>query len=172
MIKKFAHIMCTKKKTIEHIIYECTHRSFAWSGNNIPPSVADNVSLVRTNTKFPSGVMGPRIFLPSSVHCCPSTVPVAASDNDEEDCCITAGRLLVVWWVELDENADDDVITAIAVHTAAYLDDSIFLSLLQCWCDVISIYNLLQNVSKTQAIANVNDISNQWSAYKLSCYQI
>lgn len=103
--------------------------------------------------------MGPRIFLPSSVHCCPSffnsTVPVAASDSDEEDCCITAGRLLLRW-VELDEKADDDVITAIAVHTAAYLDESIFL-LLQC--DVW--YHLLQLVSKTQAIANVNEYLNQ-----------
>ena len=36
---------------------------------------------------------------------------------------------------DFDENADDDVITAIAVHTAAYLDDSIFL--IYCNVDVM-----------------------------------
>jgi hypothetical protein len=48
----------------------------------MPPSVASSVSLVRTRTKLPSGVIGPRIFLPSSVH---SFANVAAkADTDSE----------------------------------------------------------------------------------------
>ena len=48
----------------------------------MPPSVASSVSLVRTRTKLPSGVIGPRIFLPSSVH---SFANVAAKDDTDSE---------------------------------------------------------------------------------------
>lgn len=46
----------------------------------MPPSVASSVSLVRTRTKLPSGVIGPRIFLPSSVHSFANVAAKAGTD--------------------------------------------------------------------------------------------
>ncbi len=77
----------------------------------MPPSVASSVSLVRTRTKLPSGIIGPRIFLPSSVH---SFVNVAdkVDGTDLEGVCRRCLERRAVEHVAIAVKAHEDEIPA------------------------------------------------------------
>ena len=76
--------------------------------------MAASVSFVRTRTKLPRGVIGPRIFLPSSVHD-PLDNVASAVDIDSE--VLMAGvELLVV-------KADEVVMLATAAKRAMHWDE-------------------------------------------------